>query len=284
MSSTSATQSWKVVNASPRSIAQTYPVPLAVPLPPVLSGGAAMAGLLAGKRIVVTGVLTDDSLAYGVAELGPRGGGRDRPHRRRAGPVADPAGGPAPARHPADVLELDVTVPEQIDAVAAELTERWGSARRRAPRDRLRPAELPRRRLPRRRWDDVSVALQVSAYSLKAAGRRAAARCCGRPAAARVVGPRLRRHRGVAGLRLDGRGQGRARVDVALPGPGPRSRPHPGQPGRRRADADHGGQVDPRVLPVRGRLGRAGPARLERHRLDARWPRPAWPCCPTGSR
>ncbi len=33
-----------------------------------------MPGLLAGKRIVVTGVLTDQSLAYGVAELAQREG------------------------------------------------------------------------------------------------------------------------------------------------------------------------------------------------------------------
>ena len=33
-----------------------------------------MSGLLAGKRIVVTGVLTDDSLAYAVADLAQREG------------------------------------------------------------------------------------------------------------------------------------------------------------------------------------------------------------------
>ena len=42
-------------------------------------------GLLDGKRILITGVLTDASLAFGVAELAQRRGRRDRPHRRRAG-------------------------------------------------------------------------------------------------------------------------------------------------------------------------------------------------------
>ena len=45
----------------------------------------------------------------------------------------------------------------------------------------------------------------------------------------------LRRDRRLAGVRLDGRGQGRAGVLLALPGPRPRPGGHPGQPGLRRA-------------------------------------------------
>src|ERR1700759_486929 len=84
-----------------------------------------MSGLLAGKRIVVTGVLTDDSLAYAVAHLAQRegadvvltGAGRGLSLTRRV------------ARHlpsPPDVLELDVTVAAHLDGVVAELESRWG--------------------------------------------------------------------------------------------------------------------------------------------------------------
>src|ERR1700678_2229643 len=85
-----------------------------------------MSRLLAGKRIVVTGVLTDDSLAYAVAaraqveeaEVVLTGAGRGLSLTRRV------------ARHlpsPPDVLELDVTAPGQMDAVADELQSRWGA-------------------------------------------------------------------------------------------------------------------------------------------------------------
>src|SRR6516165_5265889 len=85
----------------------------------------AMPGLLEGKRILVTGVLTDDSLAYAVAELAQKegaeivltGAGRGLSLTRRVArhlPVAP------------DVLELDVTVADHMNAVTEELRSRWG--------------------------------------------------------------------------------------------------------------------------------------------------------------
>jgi enoyl-[acyl-carrier protein] reductase I len=81
--------------------------------------------LLEGKRLLVTGVLTEGSIAYAVAEraLGQgaevvlTGFGRgmritERVAKRLPG---DP-----------DVLELDVNEPAHIEAVAAQLDERWG--------------------------------------------------------------------------------------------------------------------------------------------------------------
>ena len=65
-------------------------------------------------------------------------------------------------------------------------------------------------------WPDVAQAVQVSAYSLKSL-----AEAC-RPLMGRGRLDRradLRRDGRVAGVRLDGRGQGGARVDVALPRP-----------------------------------------------------------------
>jgi meromycolic acid enoyl-[acyl-carrier protein] reductase len=125
--------------------------------------------LLAGKRVLITGVLTDDSLAYGVAELAQKegaeivltGAGRGLSLTRRV------------AKHlptPPDVLELDVTVPAHLDALSAELSSRWGAldgvlhAIGFAPKSCLGGGflEAP--------WDDVKVALEVSAYSLKLLG------------------------------------------------------------------------------------------------------------------
>ncbi len=51
--------------------------------------------LLEGKRILVTGVLTDDSLAYGVAELAQREGAQAGADQLRPGALADQNGWPS---------------------------------------------------------------------------------------------------------------------------------------------------------------------------------------------
>ena len=82
-------------------------------------------------------------------------------------------------------------------------------------------------------WEDVAVALQISAYSLKSLAVACRPLMTERRQHRRA---RLRQQpRRVAGLRLDGRRQGRARVDRALPRARPRRRRHPRQPRRRRA-------------------------------------------------
>jgi enoyl ACP reductase len=126
-----------------------------------------MSGLLDGKRILVTGVLTDDSLAYGVAELAQREGaeivltsfGRAMSLTRRVA-----------KRLPTlpEILELDVTAPEQIAAVAGWIGQQWGAldgllhSIGNAPPSCLGGGflEAP--------WEDVAVALHISAFSLKA--------------------------------------------------------------------------------------------------------------------
>ena len=81
-------------------------------------------GLLEGKRILVTGVLTDASLAFAVArsaqqegaEVVLSGAGRGLSLTRRTARKL-------PAE--AEVLEIDVTDPDQVAAAAAELASRW---------------------------------------------------------------------------------------------------------------------------------------------------------------
>jgi len=125
-----------------------------------------MSGLLDGKRIVVTGVLTDDSLAYAVADLAQvegaevvlTGAGRGLSLTRRV------------ARHlstPPDVLELDVTVPGHVETVADELRTRWGAIDGVLHSIGFAPAACIGGGFLDAEWDDVKVALEISAFSLK---------------------------------------------------------------------------------------------------------------------
>lgn len=81
--------------------------------------------MLAGKKLVITGVLTKDSIAFEAAhraqELGAEvvltGFGRARRLTERSAKRLD---------GPPDVLELDVNRPEDLVALHDDLAERWG--------------------------------------------------------------------------------------------------------------------------------------------------------------
>ena len=123
--------------------------------------------LLAGKKILVTGVLTDDSIAYAVARVAQEAGGeivltsfgRAMSLTQRIARRLDPV---------PDVLEMDVNDDAQIAAVAGDLEARWGRldgllhAIGFAPQDAMGGDFLA---TP---WDSVATAFQTSAYSLKA--------------------------------------------------------------------------------------------------------------------
>ena len=126
-----------------------------------------MAGLLEGKKVLVTGVLDRRSIAYSAARLAKEQGaeialtgfGRAMSLTAR---TAKRLGDDTP------VLELDVNKPEDIEAVAADLRERWGEldgilhAVAFAPDDALGGNFLTAE------WPSVATAVQTSAYSLKA--------------------------------------------------------------------------------------------------------------------
>ena len=82
--------------------------------------------LLEGKRLLITGVLTEKSIAYAVADRAAAEGaeivltGFGRGLRITERMAKRLPGEPA-------VLELDVNDPAQIEAVAADLDGRWGS-------------------------------------------------------------------------------------------------------------------------------------------------------------
>jgi meromycolic acid enoyl-[acyl-carrier protein] reductase len=81
--------------------------------------------ILDGKRLLITGVITRDSIAYHVAEQAQREGasvvltsfGRVRRMTERAAKKLP---------EPVDVLELDVNNPSDFDAVVADVRDRWG--------------------------------------------------------------------------------------------------------------------------------------------------------------
>jgi enoyl ACP reductase len=82
--------------------------------------------ILSGKRLLVTGVITKDSIAFHVAEQAQREGaevlltsfGRVKRMTERAAQRLP---------EPVDVLELDVNRTEDLEALTATLKERWGS-------------------------------------------------------------------------------------------------------------------------------------------------------------
>ena len=124
-------------------------------------------GLLEGKRILVTGVLTDASLAFAVArqaqgegaEVVLSGAGRGLSlTRRTARKLPDEA----------EVLEIDVTEPAQLTAAATALGERWDRMDGMLHAIGFAPPECLGGDIFQAGWDEVQIALHVSAYSLKA--------------------------------------------------------------------------------------------------------------------
>jgi enoyl-[acyl-carrier protein] reductase I len=123
-------------------------------------------GLLEGKRILVTGVLTDDSLAFSVARIAQEqgaeivltGAGRGLRLTERVA-----------RRLPSEpeVLELDVTKAEHVGVVRSRLTEKWGSVDGALHAIGFAPPSCLGDGFLDAPWDDVSIALEVSAYSLK---------------------------------------------------------------------------------------------------------------------
>jgi enoyl ACP reductase len=126
----------------------------------------AAGGILAGRRILVTGVLTPKSIAYSIAQACQDHGaevvltsfGRAMSLTERSAKRMTPS---------PDVLEMDVTDVAQVHAAAAAVRERWERldgvvhAIGFAPEDCLGGhfLETP--------WESVATAMHVSAFSLK---------------------------------------------------------------------------------------------------------------------
>jgi meromycolic acid enoyl-[acyl-carrier-protein] reductase len=123
-------------------------------------------GILAGKRILVTGVLTDSSIAFHVAKVAQQEGativltgyGRLSLVERIAKRLPDPP----------PVLELDVTDPGQLDSLARRASSYVDRLDGVVHAIGFAPQEALGGNFLNTRWEDVSAALQASTFSLKA--------------------------------------------------------------------------------------------------------------------
>ena len=124
-------------------------------------------GLLDGKRLVVTGVLTDRSIAYAVARLAIEQGAEIvLTSHGRAMSITQRIASRLPVKP--DVLELDVTQPEHFTALTADLQQRWGRVDGALHAVAFAPAACLSGDFMAPEWPDVAVALEISTYSLKA--------------------------------------------------------------------------------------------------------------------
>ncbi len=124
-------------------------------------------GLLNEHRILVTGVLTDDSLAFGIAKraleegatLALSGAGRGTSLTRRVAKKLGDVG---------EIIELDVTSPDQIAAAAVEVEQRFGRLDGLVHAIGFAPQSCLGSGMFAAPFEDVTTALQISTYSLAA--------------------------------------------------------------------------------------------------------------------
>jgi enoyl-[acyl-carrier protein] reductase I len=123
-------------------------------------------GVLDGKKILITGVLTDASIAFGIAKLAQEegaeiiltGAGRGlRLTQRTARKLpSEPT-----------VYEFDVTDPEHVPALRQTLQDDWGRVDGALHAIGFAPEPCLGDDFMGATWDDVKIAVEISAYSLK---------------------------------------------------------------------------------------------------------------------
>lgn len=123
-------------------------------------------GILDGKRLLITGVLTDASLAFAVARLAQHEGAEIvLTGAGRALRLTQRTARKLPTEP--EVLEFDVTEPGHADAVRAALEHRWGRVDGALHAIGFAPETCLGGGFLDAPWSDVSVAMEISAYSLK---------------------------------------------------------------------------------------------------------------------
>jgi len=123
--------------------------------------------ILEGKRLLITGVITKDSIAFHAAEQAQREGasvvltsfGRVRRMTERAA---------ARLPEPVDVLELDVNREQDLAALTDSLRERWGGIDGALHAIAYAPEDALGGRFMTAPADSAAQAFQTSAFSLKA--------------------------------------------------------------------------------------------------------------------
>ena len=123
--------------------------------------------MLAGKRLLITGVITKDSIAYHAAEKAQHEGasllltsfGRARRLTERAAQRLP---------EPVDVLELDVNNPEDLSAITDTVGARWGGLDGALHAIAFAPEDALGGRFMTTPAESANQAFQTSAFSLKA--------------------------------------------------------------------------------------------------------------------
>src|SRR5256712_10064476 len=126
-----------------------------------------MPGILEGKKILVTGVLTPASIAFAIAQQAQNEGadiiltsfGRVMSLTEKSARRMDPT---------PEILEMDVNKQEQIDALAQTLKQRWGRLDGFVHAIAFAPGDALGGNFMTAPWESVQTAFQTSAYSLKA--------------------------------------------------------------------------------------------------------------------
>ena len=123
--------------------------------------------LLEGKRLLITGVLTDDSIAFAVARSAQQEGAEIAlTSFGRARSLTERVARKLPTTP--DVLELDVNKADDLAAVSAEVMSRWGRLDGLVHAIGFMPADGLGGNFLNTPWESVATGFQTSAYSLKA--------------------------------------------------------------------------------------------------------------------
>jgi meromycolic acid enoyl-[acyl-carrier-protein] reductase len=126
--------------------------------------------LLDGKRLLITGVLNDASIAFSVARLAQEQGAQIvLTGFGRALRITERVAKRLPEAP--DVLELDVTQPDHLERVATDLDGRWDALDGVVHAIAFAPQTAMGGQFLQTPWEDVAQSVHVSTYSLVALGR-----------------------------------------------------------------------------------------------------------------
>ena len=123
--------------------------------------------LLDGKKLLITGVLTDDSIAFAVARVAQEQGAEILLTNVGKGVRLTEKVARRLPNLP-DVMQMDVNSVDDVAAVSGELMKRWGRVDGVLHGIAFAPQDALGGNFLNAPWESVMVAFQTSAYSLKA--------------------------------------------------------------------------------------------------------------------
>ncbi|MBT8226172.1 MAG: enoyl-ACP reductase FabI [Dactylosporangium sp.] len=125
-----------------------------------------MSGLLAGKRLLITGVITDQSIAYSTAKIAQEQGATVLLTGYGRLSLVERVAKRLPNEAP--IIELDATDPEHLERLADAVREHVDSIDGVVHSIAFAPQSCLGGGFMDAPWEDVATALHVSTYSLKA--------------------------------------------------------------------------------------------------------------------